>query len=394
MGPPINFQVVIIGAGASGLMCALAAGRRGRRTLLLDHADRAGKKILVSGGGRCNFTNQSVEPGNYLSNNPHFCKSALGLFKPSDFITLLKKHGVAYQERTQGQLFCKGSSREIVDLLLKECRMAGVTIQTKRTVEKIEKAGHFKVITNMETYEAESLVIATGGLSMPEAGATGFGHSVAKRFGLKVLPCRPGLVPLTLSRRDMKRLEGLAGVSVDTEVSRGKQSFREAVLFTHRGLSGPAILQISNYWLPGDEIIINLLPGIGLAEKIREWRRERPKAHLSNLIGGLLAKSLARQLLGPSRDNKPVNQYNEKELKEAAEIFHQWRVLPSGTEGYGKAEVTIGGVDTDEISSKTFEARRVKGLYFIGEVLDVAGWLGGYNLHWAWASGRRAGQFV
>ncbi|MBI5187164.1 MAG: NAD(P)/FAD-dependent oxidoreductase [Nitrospinae bacterium] len=394
MGSPINFQVVIIGAGASGLMCALAAGRRGRRTLLLDHADRAGKKILVSGGGRCNFTNQSVEPRNYLSNNPHFYKSALGLFKPCDFIYLLKKHGVAYQERTLGQLFCKGSSREIVDLLLKECRMAGVTIQTKRTVEKIEKAGHFKVITNMETYEAESLVIATGGLSMPEAGATGFGHSVAKRFGLKVLPCRPGLVPLTLSKRDMKRLEGLAGVSVYAEVSCGKQSFREAVLFTHKGLSGPAILQISNYWLPGDEIIINLLPGIGLAEKIRGWRRERPKSRLSNLIGGLLAKSLARQLLGPSRDNKPVNQYNEKEIKEAAEIFHQWRVLPSGTEGYGKAEVTIGGVDTDGISSKTFEARRVKGLYFIGEVLDVAGWLGGYNLHWAWASGYRAGQFV
>lgn len=362
--------------------------------MLIDHADRVGKKILASGGGRCNFTNLFIEPKNYLFHNTDFCKSALSRFRPADFIALLERHGVPYQERTLGQLFCKENSGEIVNLLLEECRTAGVRIKTKCRVEKIEKGEQFTVKTNSGTFVAESLVVATGGLSMPEAGATGFGYEVAEQFGLHVQTCRPGLVPLTLSKRDLKNLAGLSGISVDAEVSCNGQSFREAVLFTHWGLSGPAILQISNYWRSGQEIVINLLPDLDLAETIRQWKKERPKAELRNLVGNLVTRRLSRKRLGASHDKKPVNRYNEKEIKEVAEIFQQWRLRPSGTEGYKKAEVTLGGIDIDELSSRTFEARRVKGLYFIGEVLDVAGWLGGYNLHWAWASGHCAGQFV
>lgn len=375
-------------------MCALTAGQRGRKVLILDHAGRVGKKILISGGGSCNFTNLYLNSEHYLSVNPHFCKSALSRFSQYDFISLVEKHGVSYHERKSGQLFCDGRSREILSFLLEECRIAGVRIQTKSTVKEIKRGRYFTIKTDSEEYEAESLVIATGGLSMPEIGATGFGYEVAEQFGLDVVTCQPGLVPLTLSKSDLNNFSDLSGISVDAAVSCNGQSFRESILFTHRGLSGPAILQISNYWQPGNEVVINLLPDIDLVQTIKHWQKERPKTELKNLIGELLTRRLAHRLLELWYHNKPVNQYSEKEINEIAEIFHKWRITPSGTEGYKVAEVTRGGVDTDELSSKTFEARNVKGLYFIGEVVDMTGWLGGYNLQWAWSSGYCAGQFV
>ncbi len=389
-----SFEVLIIGAGAAGLMCALTAGQRGRRVLLLDHAANVGNKILISGGGSCNFTNLYLDAKHYVSNNPHFPKSALNRFSQYDFISLVEEHGVTYQERDFGQLFCSGKSREILDLLLKECRTARVRIQTKCSIKDIEKEKYFTVKTNTGNYVAESLVIATGGLSMPSIGATGFGYEVAKQFGLRVLCCQPGLTPMTYSKRDLDNYSDLSGISIDASVSCNEKSFRDALLFTHRGLSGPAILQISNYWQPGDEIVVNLLPDINLIDTIKQWQRERPKAQLKNLIGGLLTRRLAHRWMELWYNNKPVNQYNKKEINEVAGFFHSWHFTPTDTEGYKVAEVTIGGVDTNELSSKTFEARNVKELYFIGEVLDVTGWLGGYNLQWAWSSGYCAGQFV
>ena len=389
-----SYEVVIIGAGAAGLMCALTAGKRGRRLLILDHAGRVGKKILISGGGSCNFTNLYLDSEHYLSCNPHFCKSALSRFSQYDFISLVEKHGVSYHKRKSGQLFCDGKSREILGILLQECRNAGVRIQTKCTIKKIKNEHYFTVKTNSEEFVAESLVVATGGLSIPEIGATGFGYKVAEQFGLNVVACQPGLVPLTLSKSDLNNFGDLSGISVDAVASCNGQSFRESILFTHRGLSGPAILQISNYWQSGDEVVIDLLPDLDLVQIIKQWQKERPKTELKNLIGELLTKRLAHRLLELWFHNKPVNQYGEKEISEIAAIFHKWRIIPSGTEGYKVAEVTRGGVDTDELSSKTFEARKVKGLYFIGEVVDVTGRLGGYNLQWAWSSGFCAGQFV
>jgi predicted Rossmann fold flavoprotein len=394
-----QFQVIVIGAGAAGLMCALTAGQRGRRVLLLEHAERIGKKILISGGGRCNFTNLHVEASHYLSGNPHFCKSALSRFRPQDFIALVEKHGIPYHEKKSGQLFCDGKSVEIVDLLLEECRAGGVRIQTKCLVEKIERRAdggkiNFTVQTNSGSYDAESLVIATGGLSLPKTGATDFGYRVAKQFGLHVRPCRPGLVSFVLKDRDLQETQGLAGISADASVSCNGQTFREWILFTHTGLSGPAILQISNYWEPGDAVAINLLPDFDLAEAIKQWKKERPKAGLKTLIGERLTKRLAQQWLAASWDDKPVIRYGHKEIAAIGARFHRWRIIPSGTSGYRLAEVTKGGVDTGELSSKTFAANRVKGLYFIGEVVDVTGWLGGYNFQWAWASGRCAGLFV
>ena len=389
-----NYDVVIIGAGAAGLMCALTAGQRGRKVLVLDHAERMGNKILISGGGRCNFTNLYLDSDHYISENPHFCKSALSRFSQYDFISLVEKYNIPYQKRQSGQLFCNGSSVEILNLLLEECRLSDVKIQNRSTIKKIEKQNHYNVKTNSKNYETESLVIATGGLSMPTIGATGFGYEVAEQFGLNVLSTQPGLVPLTFSRDDLDDFYDLSGISADAAVSCNGQSFREAILFTHRGLSGPVILQISNYWQPGDEIAINLLPDIDLIETIKQWQKERPKAELKNLIGELLARRVAHRWLERWHHNKPVNQYNEKEINEVADIFHAWSIRPSNTEGYRVAEVTRGGVDTNELSSKTFEARKVKGLYFIGEVVDVTGWLGGYNLQWAWSSGFSAGQFV
>ena len=375
-------------------MCALTAGQRGRKVLILDHADQVGKKILVSGGGSCNFTNLYLEAEHYISGNPHFCKSALSRFSQYDFISLVEKHGVSYHERKSGQLFCDGKSREILSFLLEECRIAGVRIQTKCTIRKIEKEQYFTVKTHSEEYVTESLVVATGGLSMPEIGATDFGYKVAEQFGLNLVSRQPGLVPLTLSKSDLNNFGDLSGISVDAVVSCNGQSFREFILFTHSGLSGPAILQISNYWQPGDEVVIDLLPDLDLVQTIKQWQNERPKAELKNLIGELLTRRLAHRLMELWYHNKQVNQYSEKEINEIAAILHKWHIMLSGTEGYKVAEVTRGGVDTDDLSSKTFEARNVKGLYFIGEVVDVTGWLGGYNLQWAWSSGFCAGQFV
>ena len=394
-----QFDVIIIGAGAAGLICAMTAGQRRRRVLLLDHADRVGKKILISGGGRCNFTNLSVEAEHFISGNPHFCKSALSRFGPQDFIALVEKHGIAYHEKKLGQLFCDAKSTQIVQLLLEECRAGGVQIKTLCKVEKIEDQSiegkrYFSVNTNLGRYDTESLVIATGGLSFPKMGASDFGYAVAKQFGLKVRTCAPGLVSFTLHPRGLRETKGLAGTSVDALVTCKKQVFRDAILFTHKGLSGPAILQISNYWEPGDAVMINLLPDFYLNGAIVQWQKERPKAELKNLIGHQLTGRLAQQWLALSFENKPVFQYNQKEIKAISARFHQWRVVPSGTTGYPVAEVTKGGVDTDELSSKTFETHRVKGLYFIGEVVDVTGWLGGYNFQWAWSSGHCAGLFV
>ena len=389
-----NYDVVIIGAGAAGLMCALTAGQKGRKVLVLDHAERIGNKILISGGGSCNFTNLYLESEHYISENPHFCKSALSRFSQYDFISLVEKYSIPYQQRQFGQLFCSRNSVEILNLLLEECLVSEVKIQNRSTIKKIKKEGCFNVKTNSENYATESLVVATGGLSIPTKGASGFGYEVAEQFGLNVLPPQPGLVPLTFSRDDLDDFSDLSGISVDAAVSCNGQSFREAILFTHRGLSGPAVLQISNYWQPEDEIVINLLPDMDLSKTIKQWQKERPKTELKNLIGELLTKRVAHRWLELWYHNKPVNQYNKKEINEVADIFHAWRIRPSDTEGYRVAEVTRGGVDTNELSSKTFEARKVKGLYFIGEVVDVTGWLGGYNLQWAWSSGFSAGQFV
>ncbi len=383
-----HYQVVIIGAGAAGLFCALTAGQRGRKVLLLDHAAQVGNKILISGGKHCNFTNLWIQPENYISDNPKFCKSALSRFSPDIFLSLLEKHGIVYNEKKAGQLFCIREAREIVNLLLEECRIGGVAIQINCEVKKINKEKNFLISTNSGDYTSDSLVIATGGLSMPEIGASGFGYDIAKQLGLNVIPTHPALVPLTLDNKDFR---DLPGISVKAAVTCNTKTFREDILFTHKGLSGPAILQISNYWNKGDEVIINLLPDIDLEEKIKQWQKEKPKAELKTLISELLPKRLVPKLLKLS---KPVNQYNKKEISKIAETFHKWKIVPSGTEGYKVAEVTKGGVDTRELSSKTFESHKVKGLYFIGEVLDVTGELGGFNLHWAWASGYSAGQFV
>ncbi len=313
-----HYQVVIIGGGAAGLMCALTAGQRGRKVLLLDHADQVGKKILISGGGHCNFTNLYIEADNYISNNPNFCKSALSRFPPDSFISLLEKYNIPYHEKKAGQLFCNKKSQEIVNLLLKECQIGKVEIQTNCKIKKIEKEQHFMINTNSGDYTAESLVIATGGLSMSEIGASGFGYDIAKQFGLNVIPTYPALVPFILNN---KHFRDLAGISVDALVSCNKKTFRESILFTHKGLSGPAILQISNYWNKGDEIVINLLPDLNLAEMIEKWQKERPKAELKNLIGELLPKRLVQKLLKLYCPNKPVNQYNKKEISKIAEVF-------------------------------------------------------------------------
>ncbi len=388
-------------------MCALTAGQRGRKVLILEHTNQIGSKILVSGGGHCNFSNLLVQSENYTSNNPKFCKSALSRFTPDSFISLLEKYNISYHEKKAGQLFLNKKSQEIANILLKECKISGVKIQVNCKIAKIEKGRNFLIKTNSGDYTSESLVIATGGLSMPEIGASNFGYEIAKQFGLNIIPTRPALAPLLFNN---KNLRDLAGISVDALVScetlhqsrtnttsgrrRARKSFRESMLFTHKGLSGPAILQISNHWNKGNGIAINLLPDIDLAEKIERWQRERPKAELKTLISELLPKRLVQKWFKLYCSNKPVNQYNKKEINQIAETFHKWSVIPSGTEGYKVAEATKGGVDTREISSKIFKAHKVKGLYFIGEVLDITGELGGFNLHWAWASGYCAGLFV
>lgn len=388
-------DVIIIGAGASGLMCAIEAGKRGRSVIVLEHTGSIGSKIRVSGGGRCNFTNQRMGREFYLSKNPHFCTSALSRFGPADFITMLEDHGIGYQEREDGQLFCDGNSREIVGMLLSECENRSITFQLDSTVSEIRTSGtgkrsEFTIETNKGAFVSESLVIATGGLSYPSLGASNFGYGVARQFGIRITSLNPALTPLRFSTEDAGVFGGLSGISIDCRVSHGKIDFRGGVLFTHKGLSGPAILQISSYWDRKTSLSIDLLPSVDIHAILLEKRNSK------SLIPGLLENYLPRRfvkawcrLFAPAH---PVNQLSSEDLKQLSRTLHDWRILPQGLGGFDKAEVTSGGIDTDELSSKTMEVRKVPGLYFVGEVVDVTGHLGGYNLHWAWASGHAAGQ--
>lgn len=390
----MKVDVLVIGAGAAGLMCAITAGQRGRHVLVLDHANKPGKKILMSGGGRCNFTNLGVTPAQYLSANPHFCKSALARYTPADFIALVEKHRIAYHEKELGQLFCDESSKLIVRMLLDECATAGVRIETSCAVERVRKTEEgFTVLTARGEVHTDSLVIASGGLSIPTMGATGFGYELARQFGHNVLPTHAGLVPLTLSGKHLEHYQDLAGVALPVAEARvGKRRFRAGLLFTHRGISGPSILQISSYWQPGDELRLDLSPEQNIGEWLIAQRAERPAAELRNVLGDLLPRRLAQRLCELWLGSKPMRQYRDAELHDASARLHDWPIVASGTEGYRTAEVTLGGVDTDGLSSSTMQSKHVPGLYFVGEVVDVTGWLGGYNFQWAWASGCAAGE--
>ena len=376
-----SFDVIIIGAGAAGLMCAVAAGARTKRVVLLDHNTQAGAKILISGGGRCNFTNIGTTPENFLSGNPHFCRSALSRYKPADFLALLAKHTITWHEKTLGQLFCDGSARQVVAMLLAECAAAGVVVKQATKVTDIRKSDYFTVETTETTYTAPALVLATGGLSIPKMGATGFSYDVARKFGLKVITPRAALVPLKAKPDELEFYKDLAGVSLPATASCGSASFAENILFTHRGLSGPAILQISSYWREGRSISLDLAPGIDALKFLKERKHARPKAELKTVLAELLPQRLAQAMA-------------TTDLTQLAALLKNWTLMPDGSEGFAKAEVTAGGIDTNELSSKTMEAKAVSGLYAIGEAVDVTGWLGGYNFQWAWASGWCAGQAV
>lgn len=392
-----KFDVVIIGAGAAGLMCAAEAGKRGRSVLVADHGKKPGRKILISGGGRCNFTNYDVAANNFVCRNPHFVKSALSQYTQWDFIAMIAKHNIAFEERLHGQLFCEDSAKEIVAMLLAECDLPTVEQRYRCDVHDIEKTEDgFSLKLNTDAIECESLVIATGGLSMPKLGATPFGYQVAEQFGLKMVPTTAGLVPFTLHKEEKEAFESLSGIAIPVVVeSEDGSNFKENLLFTHRGLSGPVILQISSYWTPGQKVIIDLLPDLDLAETLTVMREKHPNQSLKNSLSRLLPKRFIEVLI-ERKDitDKPLKQYNPKDISALASYFHQWSVAPNGTEGYRTAEVTLGGVDTDELSSKTMEAKKVPGLFFAGEVMDVSGWLGGYNFQWAWSSGYVVGQNV
>ncbi len=385
--------MLIIGAGAAGLMCAITAGQRGRRVLVVDHANKVGKKILMSGGGRCNFTNLGTTPANYLSANPHFAKSALARYTPWDFIALVEKHRIAWHEKELGQLFCDDSSKQIVRMLLDECAAAGVTVEANCAVQRVRRTPEgFSVHTARGEVHAESLVVASGGLSIPSMGASGFGYELARQFGHAVLSTRAGLVPLTLSGKHQEHYADLAGVALPRVEARvGRQGFRAGLLFTHRGISGPAILQISSYWQPGDDLRLDLLPDLDVGAWLVDQRTARPLAELKTVLGEVLPKRLAQRLCEQWLGNRPMRQYRETELTQIGAQLAAWPITASGTEGYRTAEVTLGGVDTDGLSSSTMQSKLVPGLYFIGEVVDVTGWLGGYNFQWAWASGQAAG---
>lgn len=389
-----SFDAIIVGAGAAGLICAAAAVQRSRSVLVLDHAKKIAEKIRISGGGRCNFTNLQCAHDRFISANPHFCKSALSRYTPQDFIALVDRYGIAWHEKTLGQLFCDGSAQQIIDMLLKECDGAAIRPETEmRRVEK--QADRFVLETTRGNFDCESLVIATGGPSIPKIGASGFGYDIARQFGLNVIAPRAGLVPLTFQPDLLAMTRDLSGVSVDpVVVSCGKAAFREALLFTHRGLSGPAILQISSYWNPGDEIVVNLCPDIDVFEFLRASRRSSAKKKLHTVLGGILPQRLADMIAAPHGLDDAMADLSDNTLKTIAGAVNAWRVKPGGSEGFRTAEVTLGGVDTRELSSRTFEAGKVPGLYFIGEVIDVTGWLGGYNFQWAWSSGWCAGQDV
>ncbi len=388
-------DVVIIGAGAAGLMCALTAAGRGRQVLLVDHANKAGKKILMSGGGRCNFTNMYADPANFASKNPHFCKSALARYTPWDFIAMVSKHGVPYHEKKLGQLFCDNRSKDILTMLLDECRQAGVDLRLDTSVQQIERTeSGYLVSTKTGQVAASSLVVATGGLSIPTMGATGFGYEIARQFGHTVLSTRAGLVPFTFSGQLRDLCAELTGTSVDCAVRCNGESFRENILFTHRGLSGPAILQISSFWHAGDVVEIDLLPDRDALEWLQAQQAAFPNRELKTVLGEVFTKKMAALLADQWFASKQMKQYTPAGLRDIADKLRAWRVVPAGTEGYRTAEVTLGGVDTREVSSKTMESLKSPGLYLIGEVLDVNGHLGGFNFQWAWASGHAAAQFV
>lgn len=383
----INTDVLVIGAGAAGLFCARVAGLRGRTVTVLDHSNKVGKKILMSGGGRCNFTNYHVRPECFISHNPHFCKSALSRFTPADFIELVERYRIPYHEKTLGQLFCDDKAKDIVNLLTTECELAGVSIKLHCTIHNIRKVeSGFRVKTSLGEYHCQSLVIATGGLSIPTMGATAFGYQVAEQFGLAVYPTRAGLVPFTLHEHDKARFAPLAGVATPIDVASRTQRFAESMLFTHRGLSGPAMLQISSYWQPGEDIRINFLPNRQLAKMLNE-----PEKTVKTLLSQHLPKRLVTTLLPEALQTLAVKSLTPKQLQSLQTLLHDFTIKPNATEGYRTAEVTLGGVDCNQLCSKTMAAREVAGLYFIGEVVDVTGWLGGYNFQWAWASGHAAG---
>jgi predicted Rossmann fold flavoprotein len=383
-----SFDALILGGGAAGLMCAIEAGKRGRRVAVLEHADRLGKKILISGGGRCNFTNLHCQPENFLSANPHFAKSALARYAPGDFIALVEKHRISYHEKKLGQLFCDGSARQILQMLEEECRAAGVNIFLNTKIEQVSRAAEFMVRSGEAEFHADALVVATGGLSIPKIGATSFGYDLARQFGLKVREPWPGLVPLLLEADDRSRYCELAGVSADVVASCNGQRFREQMLITHRGLSGPAILQISSYWRKPQEILIDLAPGCSVTAAFKNPKAPRTIATLQAETRKFLPHRLADRWL---EAHAPASWTNTA-LAAFEQHMHEWAIAPSGTEGYEKAEVTAGGVDTGELSAKTMESRKVPGLFFIGEVVDVTGQLGGFNFQWAWASGAAAGR--
>ncbi len=390
-----DYDVIIIGGGAAGLMCAIEAGRRGRRVLVIEHARRVGRKILMSGGGRCNFTNLYTTPEHFLSRNPHFCKSALSRYTPGDFIALVEKHGIPYHEKKLGQLFCDRRSQDIVDLLLAECAQAGVVVQVRCAVSDIRPTGAgFRIESDKGANHCSAVVIATGGLSIPSMGASGFGYSWARHFGLNIHETRPALVPLTLSETERAHLRDLSGVSADVSAGCDGAAFRESMLWTHRGLSGPAILQISSYWRPGEALEIDMLPEQDVHELLEQARRQRPKMRVKTLLAEYLPRRVVEHWCRLWLPDGRVADLNAQQMTQIAAALQPWQVTPAGTEVYRTAEVTLGGIDTDELSSRTMESRRVPGLYFIGEVVDVTGHLGGHNFQWAWASGHAAGQYV
>lgn len=392
----MDYDVIIIGAGAAGMMCALTAAQRGRRVLLLDHAKKIGEKIRISGGGRCNFTNIHAGPSHYLSGNPHFCKSALKQYSQHDFIALVEKHGIAYHEKTLGQLFCDESAQQIIDMLLKECADAGAVLRAETAVHSVRAQGGGYCVTSSagEELNAPALVVATGGLSIPKIGASKFGYDLARQFDIPVIETRAGLVPLTFQADFLARCKALSGVSVEAVVSCGKTEFAEGLLFTHRGLSGPSILQISSYWREGEEITVNFAPSCDAFATLKAHKADQPKQDIKTAAANLLPARVAESFCSLAGLEGRIADQSDKKLRRLAELIHNLRVKPSGTEGYRTAEVTLGGVDTHAVSSKTMEAKTQPGLYFIGEVLDVTGHLGGFNFQWAWSSGYVAGQNI
>lgn len=387
-----HFDVVVLGAGAAGLFAAMRAGQRGRRVLLLDHAEAAGKKILISGGGRCNFTNSGCVPERFLSANPHFARSALARYTQHDFVALVRKHGIPFHEKTLGQLFCDGSARAIVAMLLAECMAASVDLRLSHRITDITRDDRFRIVTDRGGFSADCLVLATGGLSIPKMGATGFAHDVARRFGLKLVAPRPGLVPLTFGGDLLALMQPLSGLALDSIAKAGKAAFREALLFTHRGLSGPAILQASSYWQEGQAITLDLLPERDATALLLAGKRARPKAEPKTILGEFLPARLAQAMAALHLPPRVIGEVGDAPLKALGALLKAWRLEPAGSEGYAKAEVTLGGIDTAGLSSQTMMAKDVPGLFVVGEAVDVTGWLGGYNFQWAWSSGWVAGE--